>query len=794
MLKSRFAKKEGFRAQKTFTDRIEPRTVFSESICSFSKRPREIVVYYGKGGIGKSSLLKRLAREEWPGEAYLAGKQLRAITVSLDAYEYANPVNVLSAIRAGIKGNCELFDYALAQYWAKTRMTPMELASKGNFLDSPIMGIINEALDLGSASLCIPTTVLKKALEVLKESRFKRRHSEEINEIAGLNEFELFERLPHYLGLCFSALAEDGVVHALFLDSYESLLGRTGGETPSTDREAWLQELFLSSDTIRMYIASRDRLKWDRMDPEWGEYLHQHLLDNLSDEDSRWFLGQVPIGEPEAMERIVRDAGGVPLFLDMCVDMYERERNGPGGARAWDRIRMGGAVMERYIRHLNEKEKHAVGILSVPRCFTVGMARDLLAREGLPFSEEELEELFEKSIFRKLAGDEGLWGLDGSVRRHLALHTTPQRLAAVVRSAMAVAGERGTSEYYPFLATALDYAMRHPQGPWREIIGDFFRVSDAYANAGYWKELHELFEAGPKEDVHPSIRALRDYLELIWLRRTGQLRLADKRAESVDGAKEDIGVWHYLVRYLKAQIRHLLGHYDESLAEYRKLLDEMAPLRGSLPPHVTIQVGLKHADILMLKGEFKAACREVDEILDTGELDAADRIELLRVKGHAYRFQGLFREAETVYQSALNIAERARRWAYVAKLHTNLAETLCERDPAAALLWAEKAKKRHELDENGVELCKTLAAESVARAASGEVECGVFLAKQAMGMAEKCGYRSGCAFGLWALMRIAGKYGGDGDMVSIRMELKRLVGDLGVYRFLLDDVEAGAVP
>lgn len=87
----------------------------------------------------------------------------------------------------------------------------------------------------------------------------------------------------------------------MYLDSYESLLARTEYGTYSVNNEEWLWELFLSSEAIRIIIASRDRLRWDYEDPEWTDYMQQHLLENLSEEDSRWFLEQVPINDEAVM-------------------------------------------------------------------------------------------------------------------------------------------------------------------------------------------------------------------------------------------------------------------------------------------------------------------------------------------------------------------------------------------------------------------------------------------------------------------------------------------------------------
>ena len=73
MLQSKFAKKNlRFKAQKIFTDRTQPRTVFRESIEAIAQKPRGIVNYYGKGGIGKTSLLRNILSGS--GELYARKK------------------------------------------------------------------------------------------------------------------------------------------------------------------------------------------------------------------------------------------------------------------------------------------------------------------------------------------------------------------------------------------------------------------------------------------------------------------------------------------------------------------------------------------------------------------------------------------------------------------------------------------------------------------------------------------------------------------------------------------------
>ena len=101
--------------------------------------PQQIVTYYGKGGIGKTALLKTL----YADEAQSVYKNTKGVTfhsvfISLDAYDFANPVNILMAVRNGIVGDCGLFDYAMLQYCAKAKLNIEEIMQKNSILSSPI--------------------------------------------------------------------------------------------------------------------------------------------------------------------------------------------------------------------------------------------------------------------------------------------------------------------------------------------------------------------------------------------------------------------------------------------------------------------------------------------------------------------------------------------------------------------------------------------------------------------------------------------------------------------------------
>lgn len=786
MLQSRFSKsKTGFKAQKLFTDRIEPTAVFSQSIQSFSEKPQEILVYYGIGGIGKTSLLKKLYTEAPDIYGQIADCKFSSVFISLDAYDFANPVNILMAIRNGVSGDCGLFDYAMLQYCAKAKLNVEEIMQKNSVLSSPVMNVLNELVSLGTLSACIPAATIQKCISLIKDHRMKTKYKDEIEEIAVLNEFEIFERLPYYLGLCISCAAEKGQYHVLFLDSYESLLARTEHGTYSVDREDWLRELFLSSEALRIVIASRDRLRWDQENAEWNNYMQQHLLNNLSAEDSRWFLEQVPIRSEDVIDSIVKNAGGVPLYLDMCVSIYEDNVNA-GNTFELTSAQNGEKIISRYIRHLSAKDKQAIKILAALKSFDQKFADELLKRQQVFYETDELKELMEKSIFILIDEARGLWKVDESVRLHQRARIDHSKASEILGNVLVCLMASPEGRFYHHLALVVETAC-----DWPEIldrIGEScLEAIEYYANMGFWGELHELLSEHIRSG-NERLRALAVVAELIYLRRTGRLKEAEQLSAEAPLNKEVLGVWYYMYRHIQTQISHLLGHYDESISAYRGLIEEMDLIRPLIPDHIYMAPCMKYADILFLKGHFSESLELVQKLLSENTPGEGDQIELLRIKGHIYRFQQNYKEAELIYRSALSLAEKHGLRAYCGKLYTNMAEALCVIEPERALEWFDKAREENDSTGNDIELGKALAAASAAYTKQGKYEDGIMYAKQSIAVAERTGYLSGQAFGLTVLFYALKETEKTEEAKEAKKRLSQIIGQIAVYKYLLERV------
>ena len=247
-----------------------------------------------------------------------------------------------------------------------------------------------------------------------------------------------------------------------------------------------------------------------------------------------------------------------------------------------------------------------------------------------------------------------------------------------------------------------------------------------------------------------------------------------------------IGHWAFLYRYLCIQVRHLLGHYDECIVAYKELLGEMNLVRHDLPAHVYNIVALKYADLLFLRGDFEQSLRLTEDMLALTDLPIDDRLELIRLKGHNYRFRRMSKEAETIYLSALHLTEEHGMINHRGKLYTNLTETLCTANPAQAIEWYKKSVEENGRLDNYIELGKTYAAGAAAYSAAGDAEQGIALGKKALETAEKTQYYSGKAFALAALVFAYRCAGRSEESKRSMQELNALLKQLNVYLYIAD--------
>jgi Flp pilus assembly protein TadD len=161
------------------------------------------------------------------------------------------------------------------------------------------------------------------------------------------------------------AITYSGPPPLIALDTYETLwhsgMGRSGRRREP--RERWLVDLVSELPEVLWVIGGRDRLSWEEgYDQGWSEACEQHLVGQLSEEDARSFLAKRGIEEPAIVEKILRQAAGVPFYLELETQLYDKT---PAEERTPEVF--GGSQQEqidRLLTHLDASERATLKLLA----------------------------------------------------------------------------------------------------------------------------------------------------------------------------------------------------------------------------------------------------------------------------------------------------------------------------------------------------------------------------------------------------------------------------------------------
>jgi tetratricopeptide (TPR) repeat protein len=344
-------------AQQFFTNREDAITTFRSALAVPAGQSMRALVFYGVGGVGKTSLLHRL-REALPDKFPRALVDLQSISDKTRAYR-----EVLLKLRSDLGTNFGVefprFDLCLAVLLAREGDDPPPIIQLNPRLAGTFK-LLFELLQLvpgvGIGAVVVGTATrwaagfpgfqdfLRKAggMEEVFELRRRAARDDQSLPTELVRRFaeDLREQLPLVPGRACRCV--------LFFDTYEHLwAGRDTGPEQAKQLDWWVRDLvkFCTYSTVGVLpvIAGRDRLWWAE-NSEWAEMVEQHLLGGLSAGDAQTFLARCgigrPMGEPASslQEAIVRccdtsrgpEAGCHPLFLALCAEIALNTRRATG--------------------------------------------------------------------------------------------------------------------------------------------------------------------------------------------------------------------------------------------------------------------------------------------------------------------------------------------------------------------------------------------------------------------------------------------------------------------------------
>lgn len=358
------------KAGKKFTDRVEFLAAFEDALANKIKDEHKLLIYYGVGGIGKTTLRKELGRRletDRPEIVWTA--------IDLDTPTYREQETALFVLRNQLhnkfKVNFPSFDIAYTVYWQKTHpQTPM---TKDNFplltganAVAGIMRVVGEMPYIGFVPKL--TKAFMTGGNVFREW-WKKRGEKELANLPNLEPKEISVRMPMFWASDLKDFLEEKKKDAvLFLDTYEALWENLKADGGFFMRDEWIRELVSHLPEVVWVICGREKLRWSEQDEEWANYIEQHLLGRLSDEDSAYFLKSCGVEKPDVQKVIIKASKGVPHFLDLAVDTYyEIQSRYNREPAASDFAKTQDSVLERFLRYLDKTEIETLKALSAAR-------------------------------------------------------------------------------------------------------------------------------------------------------------------------------------------------------------------------------------------------------------------------------------------------------------------------------------------------------------------------------------------------------------------------------------------
>jgi hypothetical protein len=367
-------------ALDVFTDREELIAAFERNLAHKKPEEHRVLVFYGDGGIGKTTLLQKLEqlhRQRCPqalmGRLDLAGADTTPPDLLLYRLRRLFPTIPFPS-----------FSLALAEYGRRFHPEQVYGSDRKELLQGagPYADVLAGGLEvlgqLSGVGLAVSTMKAAATAQRQLSDWVQRRAEPWLQRSQSLSEEQLVDQLPRQWAKDFrqalssqleqdwdDAITYSGPPPLIALDTYETLwhsgMGKSGRRREP--RERWLVDLVSELPEVLWVIGGRDRLSWEKgYDQGWSEACEQHLVGQLSDEDARSFLAKRGIKEPAIVEKIVIQAAGVPFYLELETQLYDRtpaEERTPevfGGSQQ--------EQIERLLTHLDASERATLKLLA----------------------------------------------------------------------------------------------------------------------------------------------------------------------------------------------------------------------------------------------------------------------------------------------------------------------------------------------------------------------------------------------------------------------------------------------
>ena len=394
------------RAERIFTDRIEPKDAFRESLDHINEIKKDkdgkdiatykVLSFYGMGGIGKTSLREHLCDMIKKDDSLKEQVVYSYIDFQTDFSKNMISKDIFYRLISdrfhknfGIKFT--IFSLAYIIYLKKLnpnlelKKHTLPFAEEGDILSGIIEFLSESVGSIAGITTKIVAYAYKNYSNFFLDDNIK-------NELVKLENQELYnieQELPRFFAYDLAKFKKENPDKkvAIFFDTYELLCKTQPTDAEKLKQDEWIRDFIEQNKNILFVISGREKLIWD-LDNDWKEVLEQHRLEELSDDDCRSFLSHCGIDDPVIQERIIKCSCGVPFYLDICVEIWENDK----GKENFKDIKQA-EITERLIRYLDRSELATLELLSIASYFDKEIFELIVSKFSTGYPATKIDEL-----------------------------------------------------------------------------------------------------------------------------------------------------------------------------------------------------------------------------------------------------------------------------------------------------------------------------------------------------------------------------------------------------------------
>lgn len=372
-------KKRSVIINKEFTNRIEARKFFLSNAKNIERteliqRNYKILVYYGIGGIGKSSLQNQLKKE-------LMDNCPQAQYTFIDFIDplFRNSYRAILELKRNIFGPKKMsfphFDLAYSIYFKKKNPDYIFNKKKLPFeSEASIVGDILGAFD-GFGIVGAVTGIVNKSYEMLSKIGLDKSIKKELELLENLTPFEIEQRLPAFFSYDLNVTLKKKILNlfVIFLDTYEAIWSYDGSKGNKYSKDDWVRELVSHLPQCLFVISGREKIHWEEIDQDWDNYIEYHLLDCLHKDDAEEFLIKCEIKNRAIRDKIIIASEGHPYHLDLSVDTYYELVNQDKEITLQQFGANRKEILNRFFTSLYSNEIEVLKVLAIPRYYNLNI-------------------------------------------------------------------------------------------------------------------------------------------------------------------------------------------------------------------------------------------------------------------------------------------------------------------------------------------------------------------------------------------------------------------------------------